>query len=832
MKRHLIFALVFSCFCLVTEAKTIGAKTPSTQTKSTKTKSTITAPSKFTLEAPAGFAELAKEGDTLVDLFSNGRKVGEVAAAFNAKTITFTDPKEVVSLLSTVRDHKTVIEAMKKPLPIHKALICNKKSNDQQCGYIQADTVAVIFNIDELRADIFVNQLYTYNRDSRARYLPPPTVSPGFLATLNVSSYNDLENDINQLNANLRMIAGAGRWSVQSSLYGNESGGGHLNAASVNYQGKNIEIAIGSLPYRSGSQLARSASIVGFRISSSLKTWLNKQSLQRPSIPISVNSVARVEIYKNGRRIDTQTIKPTDRFIDSSRFPRGNYDITLKITENGVTREETRFYSLGNQLPLGDAPQWYFEVGKPTYNKADHFVPLFRDEPTVMNMGYIKRLTKSMGFSGHLSVSKDDQYSELSLFKVGANYTAKIGLLGSADGDYGGFVSASVRGKKWSLSARYSQLTTKDPVATVASDDFDPFSRSYKRGNMNAVYQLGRGRVGIQGYYSQYNDGRENYYIGPYVSYDVYRTRRSRLTLTARSNRGKYTNSNYVGLNYSTILDPKNRKRRVRVTHSAQVNSTYQKSTDTRTTRETLTSRMTMSKRNQYGYQDNYSAQVRHDANKKDTLKVGVRRRLPYAEVSAEASYGSGGQKTINTRLLTGLAIGSGHVALYSRPSQGGTFVNIKGNTDAEFDVVANHSKVAVTRTNKTVFVPQSAYKIYDVGISSKDLADVEYSDDTDRLVIYPGNIPVIDRKISKVSILVGQVVSADKKPVSLASIKADEELGVTDEKGYFQIEYRDQQALDLYKNGLKVCRISMTHVMKTIKKDDAYRDIGVIRCR
>ncbi|HHL42953.1 MAG TPA: hypothetical protein ENJ42_04985 [Hellea balneolensis] len=784
----------------------------------------------FTIKAPPGFEIDEVEQETIIDVLVNGKKVASTAVKFDDKTISFNDPDGLANLIPAVREHSIIADALRVPLDQNHDLACSQTDPKPQCGYMQPDIVGVIFSPDKLEAQIFISELYTYSRDSRARYLPPPTKGAGMIIGVNGRGFHDFNSDRTTLNSNVDLIAGYGRTHFRADMFATSQGGANMRGASLNYTRRTREASAGFLSYRNGSTLARSDRLAGVRIGSTLKTRLDQASLRAADIPILVTASARVETFRDGKLIDIQRVEPGQTTLDTTRFPGGSYEITIKITEDGNTREETRFFTSGSQLPPTGAPQWYVEAGLPTQNSSQgSFFPNLNKNP-VVNAGYSKRMNSSLGLEGKLSASKSDQYAEGSVFFIGPNYSLTGGLIGSADGDYGGFANVNYRKAKWQVSGNYRDVRTADDIGIIVGGRYDPFPQSFRQVSLRTSYQLKNGRIGLRGFYRQTGTRADTYFGGPFVEYNMLKTKKNRLTLSANLETGNTRSSYFVGLRLNTTLKAPKPKQRLNLNAQTSFRSNTPKPDGMTRTREIAEAILRLTTSGAGGHSSEYFAGARYD-DSDIGLKAGLKKRTSVGNLGLEVRHNYQRQSNLFADITTGLAIGPGNIAAFPQFNDSGVFVNIDGNSDTRFSVLSRGSGRQIASSSRTAFVPLNAFDLHDISIKPTEASDIDYENHADRLVLYPGNIPVVHRQANSVTILIGRVTKLNGDPVGFSAINTTKKLGVTDGDGFFQIDYVGDEYLDISKNGKALCKVNIAAAMTDLKSRQAFIDVGDITC-
>jgi hypothetical protein len=123
---------------------------------------------------PPGFETLAEPQVTEVDVYYGGYYLTSALARFTLNEISFLAPEELVQQIPDIADPQSTAVLLGKPLPTNTSKLCHSDFQ-LDCGSLDTDNVAVIFDRSQLRVWIFIapGQLLTRNPQD-ARYLPDP----------------------------------------------------------------------------------------------------------------------------------------------------------------------------------------------------------------------------------------------------------------------------------------------------------------------------------------------------------------------------------------------------------------------------------------------------------------------------------------------------------------------------------------------------------------------------------------------------------------------------------------------------------------------------------
>ena len=95
----------------------------------------------------------------------------------NLDTVTFLDPASLYNKLELdVDDQKIahiVKEKLSQPLARHGELACGYVRTDSGCGFLNTDTLEIIYNDEESSATLFINPQWNSAFDAKSLYLNP-----------------------------------------------------------------------------------------------------------------------------------------------------------------------------------------------------------------------------------------------------------------------------------------------------------------------------------------------------------------------------------------------------------------------------------------------------------------------------------------------------------------------------------------------------------------------------------------------------------------------------------------------------------------------------------
>ena len=787
---------------------------------------TANADADIAISAPAGFEEddIAAV-ETIVDIAFRDEIIGSSGAVVKDGEIHFLDPEGVASLIPGVRDQATIVDRLKSPLPTNIDLVCNGSKPSKTCGWIDADVIEAIFDPSLFQVELFINDLYTYYRDERSRYLPRPTIAPGLINSIDLRGFHDIDKDRQSGSARISTIAGHGRWSVRAENLLSDSNQS-LQSMTVHRIGQKHEFEAGYLPYTHQSGLIRSTRTLGVRFGSTLKTRRDRNALYTSGLAVNVSAPAVVEIVHDGVVIDVQRVEPGVDKLDTRRLPNGSYDVTLRINESGQVREEIQTFSTGRGLPPKSHTVWSIEAGAPVERGAQvGWAPKISDDLFV-DANIQRRIAPNAGVGGRLLYQDGQAFTETSLTVMKNGFDAKIGALVSSQGDAGlesriGFSKGS-----FSTSLNYREVWRNGEMAR--NDEPDLLSGSFRQASLNSRWGWSRGRVGLHAYYRESED-RETWFITPSVDITLLKRKNFELTGTYRHQFGVNRDSDFVGLRLSAR--PQSKQTRWRQSLSA--NTSYRQTTGNGVTDSQSIADISWRASRKVSRDSNVAFSL--GVRKENELggKAGVRISTPAANGSLDVWSNYQSRNSLFLDAETTIITSRSGLAFSSTRDKAGVFV--KANGLESIDVSAMIDGVAKTTFNSVHqrYVPLREFSIHDVGLKPSEAGDLKYNQQTERLVLFPGNVAVVNRNFSAVQIAIGRL--SDETGTALMNVtlygKDGRWLGTTDEHGYFQADLEVGEPISVVA-GLnhKKCRTPLNS-NDLVKANAAFVNLGNLSC-
>ena len=135
-------------------------------------------PAEATLtKIPPGFEVIAPGTAEYIEVYFSGKSLGKYYAMVNLDTVTFLDPASLYNKLEldVERSENRAYSERKlsQPLAHHGELACGYVRTDSGCGFLNTDTLEIIYNDEESSATLFINPQWNSAFDAKSLYLNP-----------------------------------------------------------------------------------------------------------------------------------------------------------------------------------------------------------------------------------------------------------------------------------------------------------------------------------------------------------------------------------------------------------------------------------------------------------------------------------------------------------------------------------------------------------------------------------------------------------------------------------------------------------------------------------
>ncbi len=304
--------------------------------------------------------EEEEEGEfTAFDLYVAGDYFGIVFGSFGEDWFRLNNPKDAITLIQNVKTPEAF-------LPLFKGKIMGSKQIDD-LGTITLDVNNFKINIEVAKDQSLLTKAVSLAdlSDKDKTF----AIQNSLLAT-GSTSFADLPN-VDNIAVTHDTLFSLGRSYFKSEGSLSSKAGYELTAAAVRHDlsvKKHDITAFAGMLQSKGLRFARSLDFYGVSAETNDSLLFRGPLLQASQIEIFIPKRAHVEIYRDsfvtGRVLFSQIIDFGTHQIDTRSFPMGSYDIEIAIKEiDGTYKVEKRPFSKSRSLPPLGKPAFNLEVG-------------------------------------------------------------------------------------------------------------------------------------------------------------------------------------------------------------------------------------------------------------------------------------------------------------------------------------------------------------------------------------------------------------------------------------------------------------------------------------
>ena len=771
---------------------------------------------------PPGFEALMSEQESLIDVYYGGRLIATTKARFTPDEITLLEPQALTAAIPELLDPSAVEAALTSPVAANQAYICHQEGQSD-CGVLRPEVVALIFDADTFRADLFINpDLLAVRTLEVARFQPPSDADWSFLQTFNyafggagadimensnlftLSALSYRENSL-RLSANYQDSA---TFSVQS-LYAQRDWWGKR------YQAGYFLTTTQDLRFAPGTDLA------GLRIGTSLDTRDDLRLSSGNALQVFLLSRGEVAIFKDGRLISAQLYDAGNQSIDTSALPGGSYNVDVRIRDSGGERFETRFYVKNSFLPPPDMPLYFFEFGEVTQQDPSSTLPQ-RSGQILARGGLNYRLNDANAIIGSLSGTRADTAAELGWFGLGRGYELRLTGALAQSSRYGASIDARLNAYGLYLTGAYRFVRDH---SDRQFEDINLIGEAQEQTYLNVSAPTTFGRFSLD---ARYNDqplapGQRSFNLG--YEANAWRMAAGELRLRFDLNRENALHQALITLQWRTYWGHWN----ATVTPQA----VYREVDDASDSYLRGDANLNWDSQSQWAQEVRTNIRAIAD---RDFNAVGAdvdwRGRLGQARYQIEQQSGDDDATLQNGSLATNFVVAQGKFAVGGKDqNQAAIVVDIEGSAgrDAQFDILIDGSRrLSATAGTRTVLSVRP-FETYRVRLKATGAEFVHFDDREQTVSLYPGNVVYLSWNAAAVDILLGRIVDQDSgEPIPDALLHGVKGIAVTDEFGLFQAEIERGLKTITVKTRSGDCQVSLP----PYQAHQNVGSVGVLRCK
>jgi hypothetical protein len=782
---------------------------------------------------PAGFDELASSKVVLVDVYFGGRKIGEAFAVTEPGLLRFRSPHDLLERLPAVVAAPELGSALERKLPTNSQAACSS-SNSNDCGVLAPEVVAIIFDEDRFRVDLFVNPKFLRTSHANPQgYLPAPSASLSLTNSLGLAASGTIGGS-SAYNLQNRTIIGLG----SARLRANTSVASHLGLLVDDFVGeldrKDLRYSAG-LFWAPGNEFIGQRRIIGAGVGTQFDTSADRQAMEGTPLILFLDQPSRVELLVDGRLVSSRSYPAGNNDLDTLALPDGSYPVVIRVHQsNGSVRDERRFFVRNAQIAPAGHPIFYAYGGMLANTRRNHPVSLSRS--FYYQAGAAWRLTNNVALDVAAMGTQRKAIVEAGAWIISGQTRFRAAALGSSAGDKGALVQVSSAGggplnisfdlrRIWSHDGRpliplpsyANSFDTAPPVGVQLA------SGSYTQATASVGLRLGSGYLSMVGSYRKDRNLRADYSIGPNVSLPVVTRNQVQLVFEASAQRTRSTTAAFAG--FRALFTSGRMSMLSRLGRGVQSGS------------GSSVSRAVGSFSAQYSHETEDRTAVNLEGGldrdiETSTLRAGGTLDSRFGSLRGDVLHnleGRGGTQ-YDVSFQSGMALGPHAAAWGGRDlAQSAIVVSVNGDaTDAWFNVLVDDAVRGRVRTGQRLSLFLPGYRAYKVRLVPAASSAVSFDGAAREVTLYPGNVRSLAWNAQSYFTLFAQATAPGGAPISNALVQTTKGIAETDANGYFQIDTRHDEAITIATADGAACQIRLGSL--AVKND--FASAGKLVCQ
>ncbi len=801
--KLLFFRLVVPLWCIFSTSLLVASENTANPVSNAGNKSTIVVSNKV----PPGFEDLAGPQTNQVDVFFQNRLLLSTIATYDFETLRFHNPQLVAEQIEDLIDPDAILKIIRNPLAINADLLCLSQTANEDCGLLEPNIAGIIFDEGRFRVDLFINPLQLETKAIYStKFLPPAEdkLSTIHVLNLNLSGTDEFEDRFN-MQANSMLAFGDSRVNVQSNFTDNEDF--VIDEFSVQKDNPGWEAEAGVFNTESNaSNFFSEQDVLGARVKTSTNTRTDLEYASGTAIFIFLSQRSRVEVFKDDRLIDAKFYEAGNRQLDTSRFPDGAYNISVRIREeNGRERREEYFFVRNASLPPIGEPQYYVEAGKINEVQQDSTLPETTDNYIIHAGGSI-RVKENLAVEAEVANSNDESMLQLGLTHLIAGLESHLNIMTTTESDWGVSVRESWYTEKFAISVDLRHISEGDENDDL--DRFDFVNATRTQASASLTHKFLGGRAFWRYRHNDRSDAIKSETYSVRYRRQIFRNHRYQLDWDFEAN--KDSDDYLIGANLNfrfrkgqneIIFSPGLQTRksdnerdddvvgniawqhteRNPVLGRLQSRVFHTRESDFSTTGINVTSE------SRYGYNEIEIDQTRDEDTDNNILGYSMRSQFNLASDFKTVSVGG------------------------SRYSRSAVIVDLTGQPKgAKFEVFVDRQSAGFAEVGARTIIPLPAYDTYDIRLESRADTFLSFDENPRQVTLYPGNVNAMTWQVDRVLIFIGRALDLNGDAIQYARIENAGSFAGTDDRGWFQVETGQMDALILSKKDGTRCKLSL----------------------
>lgn len=774
-------------------------------------------------QVPEGFADLVNaENFGFIDIYFVGRYLGSYQARYTNKKFELTDKGvlfDSISQIVTFNNPEIIKSILDTELDTNSDFVCEP---NEKCVQLLPEDIGLIFDENSLSAKIIVNPNKIKEEDIvKNLFLSESTSRNSFLQNLGLNFLGGSESEKTEFSLSGETILSHKEHRIKTSWVQSEDGffiGNAFYATEKN----GLDYKAGYINDTTfGNGFTPSYRMLGIEIGTSLNTRNDLKNNFNQPLNIFLNQRSMIKIKKGSEFIYSAYHEAGNQTIDTSNFPSGSYNLNIEIVgDNGETESSVRFFVKSVAIPPKGMNLYYFNAGYleedlfSNTESSDYLKEKIDFLPQVskdifMKGGFATRIGEQTGLYNEIYYTKNDYLINPSMYYLGNGYDLKASILSGSNNIKGASfdVNVPLDDSLFSLTARY----LKKHENKLVYGDGTSLMASY------SINMENYGSLSLYGGFEKRSDTNEltkSYSVG--YRKNLFQDSNSALSFNADFSKNDLENVISLGVSYNFGLSANTNFR----TNPNYTDSS--KGSDFRINNN-------ISMNGEANKQTRWSSNINTN-NGKNTKNVLINSNISsqkYGKASLDVNYDyfNGSKNTFIGNMSTNLVSDFKSITFGGKSNlESGVLIDLSNYKNKDkFELFVNNISSDIIESNSETFIPLNPYNEYSLRLSSKSSNNFLYvEDNSEQVVVYPGNIQKLSWGIYQVKILSGLLQDQFNNTLKSNIINIGNNKTFTDDQGFFQIEVKENETILMAKVNGNKCTVD---VKEFLIEDINYKD-------
>ena len=706
---------------------------------------------------PAGFESLLEPQITAVDVYFGGRFLVTSLAEFTDDTLRFLQPERIVESVGQWRDRALAADLLAQDLPTHDHLLCHGLQSPD-CGTLVPETLGVIFDVTRFTAELFVAPQLLARPDTQAqRYLPEGESSQiTAVQNINLLVSGDSEDNRNDIRYNLfgRTRAGRNDRFGFAEFASTDEQGLLVDELGYHHGWPDHSLDVGLFEQDPNTLRATGRDLMmGLRLARSLERLSNRERLIATPLEVFLPRRSRVNVFAEGRLIETGFYEAGYQLIETDGFPAGSYLVDIvAIDSAGVETREQRFFVKSALLAPPGEPLWQIALGSTGARATEQTLPAV-EQDWQLRGDYRWRQTDWLGLGVAGAANRQEGLGELSASAITPWLSIGGELFASSRGASGWSLRGSARWRSSHLS-----LSTQRQSASSGEEDHRLVTQSLASHSAFFSQRWGNSLLGLSVTRSRQTDGTVSERRTLRLSQLVRLTHSNRLQLSASLSR--IDDETQIGLSLQWLAG--GARWRYGAAHE-RIHDDRGEQTSRHAT--SAYSRWDTSLEDGSRWNVNLGART-DDSGDELTLDTehratGGESRLGLAHRNLQGRNAT--QYTLGHQ--SSLTLGPDHSLRWGGLDRGlaAVLVNLETVEAGRVDVLVDGRRAVTTDTGRQVPLTLKPYREYVIDLRDRGTQLLQLQGGEQRVVLYPGDVKTVRWEVEAIHIVLARVYTTQR---------------------------------------------------------------------